>query len=122
MFSSLLVLSAVLIVLLLLARRDGTDSVPATATQAMTYVINVQVEPADLPPVNLYVLESPAASQFSAGDGLGTAPRRIALDAEGTWVFEGRFQGRVSDAVRIAIPEDRAGAVAMTMTPAAVED
>lgn len=122
MFSSLLVLSAVLIVLLLLARRDGTDSVPATATQAMTYVINVQVEPADLPPVNLYVLESPAASQFSAGDGLGTAPRRIALDAEGTWVFEGRFQGRVSDPVSIAIPEDRASAVTITIPPAATED
>lgn len=124
MIVALLVLSAVLAVLVLYLRRGDMDQVQPQAQQAITYVIDVLVEPGNLPPVNLYVLQSPADSQFTDGTILGTAPRRIALDAEGTWVFEGRFQGRVSDSVTISIPEDRSSAVTITIPPpeAASED
>ncbi len=124
MIVALLVLSAVLIVLVLLLRRGEMDQVAPQPLQSVTYVIDVLVEPGNLPPVNLYVLQSPPSSQFTDGTILGTAPRRIALDAEGTWVFEGRFQGRVSDSVTISIPEDRSSAVTITIPPAegATED
>lgn len=122
MIVALLVLSAVLAVLVLFLRRDQAGPVQPQAQQAITYVIDVLVEPADLPPVNLYVLQSPAGSQFTDGTILGTAPRRIALDAEGTWVFEGRFQGRVSESVTISIPEDRSSSVTITIPPAAAAD
>lgn len=122
MIVALLVLSAVLAVLVLFLRRGDLDRVPPQPMQSITYVIDVLIEPTNLPPVNLYVLQSPAGSQFTDGTILGTAPRRIALDAEGIWVFEGRFQGRVSDSVTISIPEDRSSAVTITIPPAEAAD
>lgn len=117
MIAVLAILAAVLIVLLRLPGLRAPQAGPAGRTQAVTYVIEVLVEPADLPPVNLYVVESPPESGLRPGSILGTAPRRMALD-EGTWVFEGRFQGRTSEPVTIRIPEDRLSTVTIRMPPA----
>lgn len=117
MISVLAILAAVLIVLLRLPALRAPEAGPAARTQAVTYVIEVLVEPADLPPVNLYVVESPPGSGLRPGSILGTAPRRMALD-EGTWVFEGRLQGRTSEPVTIRIPEERLSSVTIRMPPA----
>lgn len=119
MIAVLLILSAVLVTLVLWLRRNDVQSVPQPMTAGVTYVIDVAVEPDNLPPVNLYVLESPAGSQLRPNTILGTAPRRMALDAEGTWVFEGRFQGRVSEPVTIRIPEERSSTVTIRIPPEA---
>lgn len=113
----LVVLSAVLITLLLVLRQRDTEQAPTGISGGVTYVIDVIIEPDDLPPVNVFVLESPAASQFGPNTALGTAPRRLILDAEGTWVFEGRFQGRISEPVTIQIPEERSSSVTITVPP-----
>ncbi len=117
MIAVLLILSAVLITLVVWLRRNDVQSVPQPMTAGVTYVIDVVVDPDNLPPVNLYVLESPAGSQLRPNTILGTAPRRMALDAEGTWVFEGRFQGRVSEPVTIRIPEERSSTVTIHIPP-----
>ena len=118
MVGALLVLLAVFAFLMINMRRQEAPPAPEPLAESVTYVIDVLVEPSDLPPVNLYVLESPPASGLRPNTILGTAPRRMALDAAGTWVFEGRFQGRTSAPVTINIPEDRASAVTIVIPPA----
>lgn len=122
MITVLLVLTAILVALVFYLRRSDLENVPEPLTQSVTYVIDVLVEPSDLPPVNLYVLQSPEASGLRPNTILGTAPRRMALDAAGTWVFEGRFQGRTSEPVTINIPEDRASAVTIVIPPEEPEE
>ena len=53
------------------------------------------------------MLESPAGSRLAPGSSLGSVPRKIVLDQPGTWLLQGRFQGRLSPAVAITIPGDR---------------
>ncbi len=117
MITVLAILTVVLVTLLVVLRQRDLDRVPASANPGVAYVIDVLVEPDDLPPVNLFVLQSPGGSQFAPNTALGTAPRRVALDAEGTWVFEGRFQGRLSEPVTIQIPEDRSSTVTIVIPP-----
>jgi len=117
MIAVLAVLGIVLAVLLRIPDSGAAAPKPAAASRDITYVIEVLVEPGDLPPVNLYVVESPAQSNLLPGSVRGTAPRRIALDP-GDWVFEGRFQGRVSEPVSIRIPEDRLSSVTIRIPPA----
>lgn len=113
------VLAVLGIVLAVLLRLPGLSepAPPPTRPENITYVIDVLVEPAELPPVNLYVVEGPPGSSLRPGSVLGTAPRRMALDP-GTWVFEGRFQGRVSEPVTITVPEDRLSSVTIRIPPA----
>lgn len=117
----LILLTVLLVVMVfLLQRRDPQTAGRGDAvTQAVTYVVQVLVEPANLPPVTLYVLESPAASELRPNTILGTAPRSIALDAAGTWVFQGRFQGRESEPVTLQIPEQRASTITVVIPPEA---
>lgn len=117
---ALLVLSAVLAGLLLFWRGSVAfrQPQPAVGTPPVAYIIDVQVEPQDLPPVSLYVLEAPPGSAFRPGGEVGTAPRKIALDASGTWVFEGRFQDRWSGPVTVQVPEDRNRTVVIPVPPA----
>lgn len=118
MLVALVILSSMLAVLAFYWREgSAVRNQPVPQTQAVTYVIDVLVDPPDLPPVTLYVLESPAGSQLRPNTILGTAPRRIALDAEGTWIFEGRFQGRVSESVTLSIPEDRLSTITIVIPP-----
>lgn len=117
----LILLTVLLVVMVfLLQRRDPQTAGRSDAvSQAVTYVVQVLVEPANLPPVTLYVLESPAASELRPNTILGTAPRSIALDAAGTWVFQGRFQGRESEPVTLQIPEQRASTITVVIPPEA---
>ena len=117
MITVLAVLTVVLVTLLFVLRQRDMDQVPAGVSAGVTYVIDVLIEPDNLPPVNLFVMQSPAGSQFAPNTALGTAPRRMALDMEGTWVFEGRFQGRVSEPVTIRIPEERSSTITIVIPP-----
>ncbi len=114
----LVLLSAVLAVLAFRWRDQVAGTSTAGIQTAVTYVMDVVVEPADLPPVDLYVLQRPQGSSLPQGMNLGTVPRSIQLDAEGTWVFEGRFQGRVSGPVTVNLPGDRASTILIAIPPA----
>lgn len=121
MIAALVILTIVLVGLALYSRdmlRIPWNQAPAVTAPLVTYIVDVQVEPADLPPVTLYVLESPPGSALRAGTIVGTAPRKIALDRPGTWVFEGRFQGQTSGPVSIQVPEERNRVVLISIPPA----
>jgi hypothetical protein len=123
MIAALVILTAVLAGLALYSRGLlPFNQAPAVTAPLVTYIVDVQVEPADLPPVTLYVLESPAGSALRAGTIVGTAPRKIALDRPGNWVFEGRFQGQASGPVAIQVPEERNRVVLINIPPAQPQD
>ncbi|MEX2540189.1 MAG: hypothetical protein WD314_00200 [Trueperaceae bacterium] len=102
------VLMAAVVMLALLAvygPRGG--GAPATDREAVVYVVEVFVAPDDLPPVAIHLISSPPGSSLERGDRLGTAPRHLALDRPGTWVFQGRLQDRRSEPVEITVPIER---------------
>jgi hypothetical protein len=109
MIAALLILSSVLAGMAYYSSRGAAPwSEPrAAAAPAVVYIVDVQVEPANLPPVTLHVLQSPPGSGLPAGTKYGTVPRKIGLSIPGTWVFEGRFQGYTSEPVAIRIPEEK---------------
>jgi hypothetical protein len=101
-----LLLTAVLAILALSQQSDGLGD--PTSTQSVMYVVDVAVQPQNLPPVTLYVVSAPEASRWQPGTALGTVPGRVVLDQPGTWRLQGRFQDRLSEVVILALPEDRA--------------
>lgn len=102
-------LMAAVVILALLAiygPRGGDPPVAATLEDTV-YVVEVQVSPDDLPPVTIHLISSPEGSSLGRGESLGTAPRHLALDREGTWAFQGSVQGRRSEVVEIEVPDER---------------
>ena len=77
-----------------------------TETVAATLVV-FQVTPDDLPPVDLYVVNSPAGSRTPPGSiltRLNAGRNETTLDQEGVWQFQARYQDRVSDVVTLTLP------------------
>jgi hypothetical protein len=85
---------------------DLATIAPAPAPP-QTYTLDALVEPDNLSPVTLFVLESPEGSKFTPGSSLGYVPQEILFDQPGTWRLEGRFQGLRSPEIVITIPDDR---------------
>jgi hypothetical protein len=110
------VLMTAVVVLALLAVYGPRGGAPAAVREATVYVVEVFVAPDDLPPVTIHLLSSPPGSSLARGDRLGTAPRHLALDRAGTWVFQGSLQERRSEPVEISVPEQRS----LTLTLPAV--
>ncbi len=106
LLAALVVLALVLALVTAIARRPVPP--PAAAGGTVTaIVVDVRIEPASLPPASLVVVASPPGSQHTAGSRLGTVPRRVVFDAEGTWQVEGRFQERRSAVVTFELPAQR---------------
>ena len=103
---ALVVLALVLALVTAIARRPVPP--PAAAGGPVSaIVVDVRIEPASLPPASLVVVSSPPGSQHTAGSRLGTVPRRVVFDAEGSWQVEGRFQERRSEIVTFELPAQR---------------
>ena len=91
---------------------DAAQPPAETETVAATLVV-FQVTPDDLPPVDLYVVNSPAGSRTPPGSiltRLNAGHNEATLDQEGVWQFQARYQNRVSDVVTLILPappEDR---------------
>lgn len=115
LLAALLVLAVVLAVVTAVARRPVPP--PGASDPLSSFVVEVRIEPASLPPVSLVVIASPSGSRLDAGSVLGTVPRRVVFDAEGTWQVEGRFQDRRSETVTFRLPQDRAIVLAFPDTP-----
>jgi hypothetical protein len=116
----LAVLITAVVVLALLAVYGPRGGGPAVGREATVYVVEVFVAPDDLPPVTIHLLSSPSGSSLARGDRLGTAPRHLALDRAGTWVFQGSLQERRSEPVEISVPEQRS--LTLTIPAAAGAD
>ena len=106
MLAALLLGALVLAIVTAVARRPVPP--PTGPLGSVTsIVVDVRIEPASLPPASLVVVASPSGSRISAGSALGTVPRRVVFDAEGTWQVEARFQDRRSDIVTFRLPDER---------------
>ncbi len=73
-----------------------------------SYLVDVSVLPANLPPVQLVVDQSPAGSNNPPGTVMAAVPRSVTFDAAGRWVVHGRFQGRETPPVTLEVPQDTA--------------
>lgn len=91
--------------LALVARRDAPSALPGGTN--ISHVVNVLVDPPNLPPVSLVVEQRPATSAFRSGTIIASVPRQVRFDAAGVWVVHASFQGRVSESVTLRVPEDR---------------
>ncbi len=89
-----------------LLRQPRTSSAPVGGND-VSYIVDVAVAPATLPPVTLMVVLAPPNSATPAGTILGSAPRKVVLDRQGHWVLQGRFQGVTSDPVAVDLPGQR---------------
>jgi hypothetical protein len=105
LFALLIVAVAVLATLsVALQRRPAGPTAPLAVA---AYVVDVRIEPAGLPPARLVVLESPAGSRLTPGTVVGSVPRMIQLDREGTWRFEARFLERRSAPAELELSAER---------------
>ena len=106
-FLVLLLVAALLLAFLAMLRQRSNRITTPQARQTISYILDALVEPDNLPPVKLVVIESPDNSKFAPGSSLGSVPRKIVLDQPGTWRLQGRLQDRHSPEVTIIIPNDR---------------
>lgn len=105
-----------LLIILLIAASVGAfalfrqgDLLDNTPVVVQHYVVDVEIVPNNLPPVDVAVISSPAGSSLLPGTILQrvSGKESIALDKEGIWELQGRFQSSISDIVRFSLPEDR---------------
>ena len=73
-------------------------------SSAVYYLVEVSVEPANMPPVQLIVDQSPAGSSNARGTAMASVPGRVPFDAAGTWVVHGKFQERTTEPVTVEVP------------------
>lgn len=85
----------------------NNDGGPITGTStAANYIVSVNLDPPNLPPLELIVVASPEGSRFRAGAVISnTLPAQIVLDRAGTWQFQGRFQDKLSEVVTLQAPD-----------------
>ena len=118
--AALVVIVGLVAALLLLRPRTNFGS-PGGA-QVVRYVVTATVEPANLPPVTLIVVDSPSSSSWRPGTIFGNAPGQVVLDQEGRWSFVGQLQDRRSDVVTIDVPSQRSFTLVIPIPPEASEE
>ena len=88
-------------------RNVVTTPPPAETGTVGATLVSIQVTPDDLPPVDLYVVNSPAGSRTPPGSiltRLNPGRNDVTLDQEGVWQFQARFQDRVSEVATLTLP------------------
>ena len=106
----LLFVSAAVLAYLAFFWQQRRAAVPAPAASTVGYIVDAAIGPADLPPVDLYVVASPPGSRTPPGalvSRLSPPGRRVALDKAGTWQLQARFEDRASEIVTFQVPQDR---------------
>ena len=88
--------------LALISQRQLNDG----TTPANVFPIEVRVEPANSPPIQLIVDQSPPGSTYAAGTVMGSVPKRVHFDAIGTWVVHGKFQENLTPPISVSVPQD----------------
>jgi serine/threonine protein kinase len=108
-----LLLGALILAGLVFFRTDGIRPAPTETNSVASYIVSVNVEPNNLPPLDLLVVSSPEGSKFRAGSVVSKVPGQIVLDRAGTWQFQGRFQDELSETVALQLPEQYSLTIAM---------
>ena len=88
------------------------NTLPQAASSNLNqYIVELEIGPANLPPVELVVISSPPGSNIAPNTLLGSnyspGTRRIVLDQEGVWQLQGRFGQSQSEIVTLTLPQDR---------------
>jgi hypothetical protein len=107
MVVALLVLALILAGLPFFTRDNVSDTIPNTSATA-NYIVSVNLDPPNLPPLELIVVSSPEGSRFRPGAVINNrvpGQGQIVLDKAGTWQFQGRFQDKLSEVVTLQAPE-----------------
>ncbi|MCA9836872.1 MAG: protein kinase family protein [Trueperaceae bacterium] len=89
------------------------------------YIVVFNIEPTDLPPVDIIVVSSPEGSARPDNSLLGRyrpGSNQIALNKEGVWQFQGRFEDRLSEVVSLQLPEQRSLNITIPPAPEAETD
>jgi hypothetical protein len=100
-----LLLGSLILAGLVFFRMDGIRPAPTQTNSVASYIVSVNVEPNNLPPLDLLVVSSPEGSKFRAGAVVSKVPGQIVLDRAGNWQFQARFQDVLSDTVALQLPE-----------------
>lgn len=85
------------------ASRSG-DQVPVGN---VAHIVNIAVQPTDLPPIRLVVESAPRSADMRAGTVLSSVPNRVVFSHSGTWVVYGEYGSTKSNSVTLNIPTDR---------------
>lgn len=102
-----LLLGALVLAGLVFFRRDGTNAATTETNNAASYIVSVNVNPANLPPLDLLVVSSPEGSKFRPGAVASKVPGQVVLDRLGSWQFQARFQDVLSEPVTLQLPDQR---------------
>lgn len=103
-----------------------TPLVPTLADGAevtQQYIVELEIGPNSLPPVEIIVVSSPDGSSRPNNSVLGQYPagrNQVALNQAGVWQLQGRFGERVSEVVSLQLPEQRK--VIITIPPPPEEE
>ncbi len=100
-------------------RAQRNSDLAQVGGSSVRHLVDVRVSPSNLPPVSLVVDRSPDGSSYSPGTIIGSVPRRVSFDANGTWTVHAQFQGRSSAQVTLRVPEDTVITLAFEEQPAA---
>ncbi|MGL4610225.1 MAG: hypothetical protein ACRCYY_11200 [Trueperaceae bacterium] len=105
MVAGLLICALVLAGLMFFGSNDirTTQNIP---TNTASYIVRVNVNPTNLPPLDLLVISSPEGSKFRAGAVVSKVPGDIVLDKPGLWQFQARFQDKLSQIVTLQPPDE----------------
>ncbi len=108
---AVLLLAAAALALWAFSRQDrpaGSFGLAPENQTARSFIVDVSVEPTNLPPVEVVVVSSPTGSKYQPGSFFRLPGRgQIVLDHDGTWQLQASFQERVSDIVTFTLPQDR---------------
>lgn len=120
-FVAILMVAAAVAVLVFLQRQQTQPTVATPGGASVSnYIVEVIIEPANLPPVGLYVVSAPEGTRTPAGAQVGSyqpGRNQIVLDRPGNWQFQVRFEDRASDVVALQLPEQRS--LRFTLAPPA---
>src|SRR5690606_4267396 len=101
---ALLAVTLVASYLAVVAQRDAGTDLPGSGT--VSHIVDVRVEPGNLPPASLVVERSPSGSAYGAGTIIASVPRRVRFDANGSWTVHATYQGRRSESVTLRVPDE----------------
>lgn len=103
LLSLLLIVTVVASYLAVLSQRASRSELVGGA---VGHVVDVRIQPENLPPVSLVVSRSPTGSAYAAGTIIASVPRRVRFDANGQWTVHATFQGRRSEPLTFTVPDE----------------
>ena len=93
----------------------------ADTTQSGSYLVNVEVVPANVR-AELFVVESPAGSSLPLERPVSVVPGSAVLDRTGVWRLQAQVEGRRSEVKEVRVPDERSVVFNVPWVPAAAQN